>query len=146
LTVCQGVFMKIGKKIKVARENAGLTQVELAKKSGVSEKSIRRYEADDANVTLSILEKLAKALQIETTYFLSPSQETVSPSMSPSVSKSQSYNYSTNEQEIILNLRKLDQDEQEAYYHEIKAKALRMDYERKKGEFQGINRPVSHSA
>ena len=53
-----------GKMICTARETAGLTQKELAKKSGIALSSLRRYEADLRQPTIRILEKIAKALNI----------------------------------------------------------------------------------
>lgn len=61
--------MQIGQKLKGVREKAGLTQSMLSKISGVSERTIKSYEKNSANVTLSIIEKLAKALKVETKYF-----------------------------------------------------------------------------
>lgn len=78
--------MEIGQKIKLLRLEKGLTQIELSKKSGVSEKSIRRYEADEANVTISILEKIAKALDVNKDYFMSISKNVHKPSISQSIS------------------------------------------------------------
>ena len=64
----------------------GLTQDDLARLSGVSIQSIRRYEGkDDANITLDILEKIAKALNSNVVYFvsqclpMSPSENKLSP-------------------------------------------------------------------
>ena len=44
-----------------ARKAQGLTQAELAKRSGVNQADISRIENGDINPTLSTLEKLAKA-------------------------------------------------------------------------------------
>lgn len=78
--------MEIGQKIKLLRLEKGLTQIELSKKSGVSEKSIRRYELNEANVTISILEKIAKALNVNKDYFMSISENVHKPSISQSIS------------------------------------------------------------
>ena len=61
--------MEIGKKLKTLREERGLTQIELSKLSGVSERSIRNYEKDDASITISVLEKIAEALKVDISYF-----------------------------------------------------------------------------
>jgi len=78
--------MEIGQKIRLLRLEKGLTQIELSKKSGVSEKSIRRYEANEANVTISILEKIAKALDVNKDYFMSIGNDVHKPSTSQSIS------------------------------------------------------------
>lgn len=61
--------MNVGQKLRVTREKAGLTQAMLSKVSGVSERTIKSYEANNAKVTISIIEKLAKALNTTTKYF-----------------------------------------------------------------------------
>lgn len=88
--------MKLKEKIKFAREAKGLTQEDLARISGVSIQSIKRYESkDDSNITLDNLEKIAKAFDTDINAFLSsnvsylsPSQKKMSPSLSPSLSPS----------------------------------------------------------
>lgn len=56
--------MEIGEKIKSFRDLKCLTQKELAEISGVSEISIRKYEAGDRKPKPSQLEKIANALGI----------------------------------------------------------------------------------
>lgn len=80
--------MTVGLKIKALRDEQGLTQVDLAKKSGISRASIQAYEKDDASITFSVIEKLAKALNVDVSYFLSPSQSNIVSKLSPSVHKS----------------------------------------------------------
>ena len=51
-------------KVKYYRENAKLTQMELAEKSGVSRNTISLLETqEDVNVTYDIMTKIAKALE-----------------------------------------------------------------------------------
>ena len=66
-------LMKLGTRIKEAREAKHLTQNELVKLSGVSRASLQLYEADKGNITLENLEKIANALNIDITFFVSPS-------------------------------------------------------------------------
>ena len=61
--------MKLGYKIKMAREMQEMSQWDLSSKSGVSRASIQLYEADKGNVTISNLEKIADALKIDINYF-----------------------------------------------------------------------------
>lgn len=77
--------MKLKDKIKFMRESKGLTQEDLARISGVSIQSIKRYETkDNSNITIDNLEKIVKAFDTRIDYFLSPSmslsQEILSPS------------------------------------------------------------------
>ena len=83
--------MKIKDKMKILREQQGLTQEDLARISGVSIQSIRRYESkDDANITLDILGKIASALNSNVVYFVSQNVSQMSPNqnfLSPNVEK-----------------------------------------------------------
>lgn len=61
---------KLGKKIKLARVEADMTQEHLAKATGILQKSISRYETGLALPTLETLEKIANALKKPFGYFL----------------------------------------------------------------------------
>ena len=63
--------MQLSEKIKNLRSQKGWTQGDLAKFSGVSLGSIKRYETDSGNITYSNLQKIANSLGIELTDFLS---------------------------------------------------------------------------
>jgi HTH-type transcriptional regulator / antitoxin HipB len=52
---------EIGQLLASARENAGLTQEALARKIGSTRSAICRYECHPSNLTLSTLEKMARA-------------------------------------------------------------------------------------
>ncbi len=79
-------LMKLGNKIKAAREAKQLTQNELVKISGISRASLQLYEADKGNITLDNLEKIADALNVDIAFFVSPNDVSY---LSPSdVSKS----------------------------------------------------------
>lgn len=56
--------MPTANKIKAIREELGITQAELAKLSGLSEISIRKYEKGDRNPKFETLVKIAVALNI----------------------------------------------------------------------------------
>ncbi|MFW5606516.1 MAG: XRE family transcriptional regulator [Campylobacter hyointestinalis] len=90
--------MRLSKKIKEYRLEKGWTQYDLAKFSGVSLGSIKRYETDNGNITYANLEKIANALQKDISNFqnnkmslsMSLSQDiNLSPSQNKYVSKSQ---------------------------------------------------------
>ena len=57
--------LTIGYQIFLARDKAGLTQAELAKRIGTRQSNISRLEQGDYNFTLEMLEKIAKALRAE---------------------------------------------------------------------------------
>ena len=61
---------QISQKIKKAREIRGLTQSDLAKFSGVSLDSIKKYETKaQSNITLENLLKISSVLQVDLNYF-----------------------------------------------------------------------------
>ncbi|EAI7173982.1 LexA family transcriptional regulator [Campylobacter lari] len=82
--------MNISQKIKNAREAKNLTQLELAKSSGVSLDSIKRYETKESNITIHNLIKIAKVLDIDLNYFANVPK--LSLNMSPNMSLSQDKN------------------------------------------------------
>lgn len=55
----------IGTKIKEARQNAGLTQKDLARKAKTSFETINRIENGKANTTVEMLLKLEDLLRID---------------------------------------------------------------------------------
>ena len=57
----------IAHKIGVAREDAGLTQAELAEKLGMDQASVSRIESGARNMTLETLGKVAKVLGLKVT-------------------------------------------------------------------------------
>lgn len=64
--------MRLREKIKIARNNLGITQEELAKYSGISIQNIKKLETkDDTNPTNNTLQKLAFALKVDSDYFVS---------------------------------------------------------------------------
>lgn len=62
--------MAIGEQIKAARKKAGLTQAQLAEKSGVAAISIHQYEAGKREPRLEQLLRLAPALNVSMPYLL----------------------------------------------------------------------------
>lgn len=59
-----------GRNVKAARQNAGLTQTELAERSGISRVDISRIEGGQINVTLRTMRKLAEALDLKVSRML----------------------------------------------------------------------------
>ncbi len=62
-------------KIKQARKSRQITQEDLARAIGVSDKSISAYESGRVHPPLEILEKIAKSTDHSMTYFVDPSAE-----------------------------------------------------------------------
>ena len=61
--------MNLAQKIRALRSERGLSQGDLAKKSGVGKSSIQLYESGGGNITYANLQKLANALNVDTSYF-----------------------------------------------------------------------------
>jgi transcriptional regulator with XRE-family HTH domain len=62
--------MKFSDRLKLAREQAGLSQRDLSAKSGVAQSLISQYETDTLRPSWKTLEKLAAALEKPVTWFL----------------------------------------------------------------------------
>ena len=57
--------MTAGQNIKAAREAAGISQTELAKRIGTTRQQIGKYETDKQDMTLNRLVQIASALGVE---------------------------------------------------------------------------------
>lgn len=64
--------MTTGEKIRTLRKELGLTQKQLAEKSGIIETTIRKYESGAQNPKLNNLQKLATAFDIPLNDLLFP--------------------------------------------------------------------------
>ena len=56
--------MTLGSNIKAAREAAGLSQTELARRIGSDQKQVYRYETDDQDMSFKRFLKIAEALGV----------------------------------------------------------------------------------
>jgi ribosome-binding protein aMBF1 (putative translation factor) len=59
-----------GRNVKAARQKAGLTQTDLAERSGISRVDISRIEGGQINVTLRTMRKLAEAFDVRVSEML----------------------------------------------------------------------------
>ena len=64
--------LEVGDEVRDAREAAGLTQRELASRMGTSQAAIARLEAGGVGATLTTLQKVATALNLEVAVHLRP--------------------------------------------------------------------------
>lgn len=68
--------MSIGEKIKIARDNAGLTQEELGKKCGTTKQTIFKYETGVVtNIPIDRLEAIADAVNVSAAWLLGWEEE-----------------------------------------------------------------------
>jgi transcriptional regulator with XRE-family HTH domain len=63
-------FGKLGDRIEQSRRNANLTQYQLAKKLGISQKNISKYENNESVPNALIIRDLAKVLEVTADYLL----------------------------------------------------------------------------
>lgn len=61
---------KIGKTLKKLRKEKKLTQVQLAKKIGISSNYYARIERDEENPSLEVFKDIAKALKVKSSEIL----------------------------------------------------------------------------
>ena len=66
--------LRLGRRIFLIRQKAGLTQAELARRIGTRQSNISRLEQGDYNFTIGMLEKIAKALGSDLKIELTPMQ------------------------------------------------------------------------
>ncbi len=62
--------MEMGKLIRQARKNAGLTQAELAQKAEITDVAVRKYESGRISPKLNTLRKIANACGVPLSYFI----------------------------------------------------------------------------
>lgn len=73
------IYLQIGHKIAVSRNQLGITQEQLAKSSGLSRTSIVLIEQGRQRITIDRLYQVANALNKEVQIFLPPTQEFFAP-------------------------------------------------------------------
>ena len=64
------LIVKLGEKIRETRKERGLTQEELAFKANLHRTYIGMIERAEKNLTITNLDKIAKALEVSTSYLL----------------------------------------------------------------------------
>jgi transcriptional regulator with XRE-family HTH domain len=68
-------YEEIGRKLQKAREEAGLSQEELAKKLGCTQASLSNYELGKRRLYLADLQRIGQLLGKPVTYFLEDSED-----------------------------------------------------------------------
>ena len=71
------IYKTIGKKIQKAREEAGLSQEEMASRLGYTQAAFSNYELGKRRLYLANIEQIAKELKKPLSYFLEESPLTV---------------------------------------------------------------------
>lgn len=68
-------YKSIGRRLQLAREEAGLSQEQLAARIGCSQSTLSNYEKGRRRLYLAQLEKIAEELQRPVEYFMQPLPE-----------------------------------------------------------------------
>lgn len=71
------IYKNIGKRIQKAREEAGLSQEELASRLGYTQAAFSNYELGKRRLYLANIEQIAKELNKPLSYFLDDSANTI---------------------------------------------------------------------
>lgn len=66
------IAYRLGEQVRQAREARGWTQSELAKRAGMKQNAISRFEAGDGVPTIQTLDRLAGALEVKLNIELTP--------------------------------------------------------------------------
>ena len=67
----------IGSLIRIARKAAGLSQMKLAEKIGISYQQVQKYEKGASEISISRLSQIAQALNIPLSRFISDDEKTM---------------------------------------------------------------------
>ncbi|HPD58210.1 MAG: helix-turn-helix transcriptional regulator [Smithellaceae bacterium] len=71
------IYKNIGQRIQKAREEAGLSQEELATKLGLTQAALSNYELGKRRLYLANIEQIARELNKPLNYFLEDTVETI---------------------------------------------------------------------
>lgn len=105
--------MKLGEKIKFARERAGMTQAELGKTCETTKQTIYKYETGVVtNIPLDRLQQMADALGVSSAYLMGWEEET---SDEPLLTEE--------EIELVDLFRLIPKDAQQTILHKLRAYA-----------------------
>jgi ribosome-binding protein aMBF1 (putative translation factor) len=69
------IRFELGAAVRVRREELGLTQAELAQRTGLKQPAVARFEAGGTMPTIPMLERLAEALEMRLSVQLEPHRQ-----------------------------------------------------------------------
>lgn len=69
------IRFELGEAVRLRREELGLTQAELAERSGLKQPAVARFEAGGTMPTIPMLERLAEALELRLSVQFQPMRE-----------------------------------------------------------------------
>ena len=69
------IRFELGEAVRVRREELGLTQAELAERTGLKQPAVARFEAGGTMPTIPMLERLAEALELRLSVQFQPMRE-----------------------------------------------------------------------
>jgi transcriptional regulator with XRE-family HTH domain len=94
-------FKEIGRKIQKAREEQGMTQIDLARALGITQAALSNYELGKRRLYLHKIEEIARLLRKNIDYFV-PSTETYA--------RANPHDASGSTQRIISRIEQLDEN------------------------------------
>lgn len=97
--------MKLGAALKGIRDEAGITQDDLAERAGTTKSSVSRIENEEQVPSLDMLERLAAALGVKVYQVMARAEGAALP-----VARA-----SEDERELLRELKAMDQDVREHY-------------------------------
>ncbi|GLX01370.1 helix-turn-helix transcriptional regulator [Microtetraspora sp. NBRC 16547] len=69
------IRFELGEAVRLRREQLGLTQTELAERTGLKQPAVARFETGGTMPTIPMLERLAEALEMRLTVQFRPQRE-----------------------------------------------------------------------
>ncbi|WP_123748216.1 helix-turn-helix domain-containing protein [Saccharothrix texasensis] len=66
------IAFELGRSVREVRERRGLSQAQLAEAAGMTQPAVARFEAGGTVPTIPVLERLARALELELVVRLAP--------------------------------------------------------------------------
>ncbi|TKX33837.1 XRE family transcriptional regulator [Campylobacter taeniopygiae] len=105
--------MEIGKKIRIAREEQGYSQEQLANKLGITARTLQNYEYGKSDVGVILITRIANILKINSDYFFKDNSSLV-------VRKSSNENVRksfVSDEKVFVNQTNLKETEEESFYY-----------------------------
>ena len=103
-------MLKIGGKLKILRENQGMTQVQIYKKTGINNKTLSGYENNVSQPDLATLKLLSQVYGVSVDYLLSDF----------SLDDEVAFKVDPTEQNLLKLFRKLDNGQKEIFLAQLK--------------------------
>ncbi|EAH4874488.1 helix-turn-helix domain-containing protein [Campylobacter coli] len=105
--------MEIGKKIRIAREEHGYSQEQLASELGITTRTLQNYEYGKSDVGVILITKIANILKISSDYFFKDDSSLI---VRKSLNKNVRKSFVSNKK-MSVSQTKLKETEKESFYY-----------------------------